>query len=170
MNSYHLNIKLIIKISAQKFLDTKILRTSSQIQCFMYQKENKQPINWNSSVPKSYERNVIIGYVHRAKRITCDFDYEISVIKSKYIKAGFPPRFVTSVINTCTAEKVDPIIPPQIFNERKTMYFQLPFCKTNERKIKSIVNKLEEFITKKINFIYYWKTRKLKYLFSWKDS
>ena len=78
----------------------------------MYQKQNKQPIQWNSAVPKWYQRNVIIGNVHRAKIISCDFDYEISVIKSKYVKAGYPPRFVTSVINTCIVEKENPIIPP----------------------------------------------------------
>ena len=49
MNSYHPNIKLTIEISPKKFLDTKILRTSNQIQCFMYQKENKKPIHWNSA-------------------------------------------------------------------------------------------------------------------------
>ena len=32
-----------------------------------------------------------------------------------------------------------------MFNERKTVYFRLLFCITNEQKIKSIVNKLEEF-------------------------
>ena len=66
-------------------------------------------------------------------------------MKSKYIIAGYPPKFVTSVINTCTVEKEEPIIPPQMFDERKTPYLQLPFCKTNEQKIKSIANKLEEF-------------------------
>ena len=45
MNSYHPNIKLTIEISPKIFLDTKILRTSNQIQCFMYQKENKKPIH-----------------------------------------------------------------------------------------------------------------------------
>ena len=86
------------------------------------------------------------------------------VIKSKYIKAGYDPRFITSVINTFTVEKEDPIIPPQMFHERKTVYFQLPFCKTNERKIKSIVNKLEDLTNNKVKFIYHWKTRKLKSL------
>ena len=43
MNSYHPNIKLTIQISLQKFLDTKIFRTSNQARCFMYQTENKQP-------------------------------------------------------------------------------------------------------------------------------
>ena len=153
MNSYHPNIKLTIEISLKKFLDTKILRTSNQIHCFMYQKENKKLIHCNTAVPKSYKRNVIIGDVHRAKRISCDFDYKISVIKSEYIKAGYPPKFVTSAINTCTVEKEKPIIPPQMFDERKTVYFQLPFCNTNEQKIKSIINKLEELTNKKSNYL-----------------
>ena len=79
---------------------------------FSVSKKKQRPIHWNSAVRKSYKPNIIIGVVHRAKRITCDFDYEISVIKSKYIKAGYPPKFITSVINTCTVEKEEPIIPP----------------------------------------------------------
>ena len=87
-------------------------------------KRKQKTDSWNSAVPKSYKRNVIIADVHHGKRISCDFDYEISVIKKKYIKAGYPPKFVTSVLNTCTAEKEQPIIPPQMFDERKTVYFQ----------------------------------------------
>ena len=92
--------------------------------------------------------------VHSCKIIyaKCDFDYEISVIKSKYTKAGYPPKFVTSVINACNVEKEEPIIPPQMFDERKTVDFQISFCKTNEQKIKFIVNKLEEFTNNKVKF------------------
>ena len=46
-----------------------------------------------------------------------------------------------------------------MFDDRKTVYFQLPFGKTNERKIKSIVNKLDEFTNNKVKFIYHWKLR-----------
>ena len=56
-----------------------------------------------------------------------------------------------------------------MFDERKTLYFQLPFCKTNARKIRSIVNKSEEFTNNKVKFFYHWKTRKLKSLFPLKD-
>ena len=59
------------------------------------------------------------------------------------------------MINTCTVEKKDPIIPPQMFDERKTVYFQLPFREMNERKIKSIINKLEKFTNNKFKFIYH---------------
>ena len=73
------------------------------------------------------------------------------------------------MINTCTVEKEEPIIPPQMFNERKTVHFQLPFCKTNKQKLKSILNKLEEFTNNKVKFIYHWKTGKLRSLFPLKD-
>ena len=62
----------------------------SFIQFLMYQTENKKPIHWNLAEPKSYIRNVIIRNVHRTEKISCDFDYEILVIKSKYIKSGYP--------------------------------------------------------------------------------
>ena len=64
------------------------------------------------------------------------------------------------MINTCSVEKEDSVIPPQVFDERKIVYFQLPLCKTNEQKIKSIVNKLEELTNNKVKFIYHWKTKK----------
>ena len=89
----------------------------------------------------------------------------ILVITSKYIKGGYSPQFVTFVINTCAVVKKEPIVPPQMFDERKTVYFQLPFCKTNEQKIKSIANKLGESTNNKVKFICHWKTRKLKSLF-----
>ena len=60
------------------------------------------------AVLKSVKWNVVIGDVHRAKRISYGFDYELSVIKLKHIKAGCPPKFVTSVINNCFAEKEYP--------------------------------------------------------------
>ena len=73
------------------------------------------------------------------------------------------------MINTYTVENEEPIIPPLMIDERKRVCFQLPFCKTTEQKIKSIVNKLEEFTNNKVTFIYHWKTRKLKSLFPLKD-
>ena len=50
---------------------------------------------------------------------------------------------------------------------KKTVNFQLPFCKTNEEKIKFIVNKLE-FTKNKVTFIYHRKTRKLKFRIKYK--
>ena len=78
MNSYHPNIKLINEISPQKILRHQDLQNFQSSSVFYVLKENKQSIHWNSTVPKSYKRNVIIGDVHCAKRISCDFDYEIS--------------------------------------------------------------------------------------------
>ena len=56
-----------------------------------------------------------------------------------------------------------------MFDERKTVHFQLPFCKTNKQKLKSILNKLEEFTNNKVKFIYHWKTGKLRSLLPLKD-
>ena len=99
-------LKLVSFCTCQN--DTKIIRTSNQFQCFLYQKEKKQLIHWNSAVTKSYKQNAMVGNVHQAKRINCDFDYEISVITLQYIIAGYPPIFVTFVINTCTVKKRRP--------------------------------------------------------------
>ena len=56
-----------------------------------------------------------------------------------------------------------------MFDERKTLYPQLLFCKTNEQKMKSMVNNVEEFTNNKVKFIYHWKTRKLKFLYPLED-
>ena len=56
-----------------------------------------------------------------------------------------------------------------MFDERKTVYPQLLFCKTNEQKMKSMVNNVEEFTNNKVKFIYHWKTRKLKFLYPLED-
>ena len=73
------------------------------------------------------------------------------------------------MVNSCNAEKEDLIIPPQMFDDRKTVYFQLPLGKTNEQIIKWLVKNLEEFTNNTLKFIYHWKTRKAKSLFPLKE-
>ena len=62
-------------------------------------KETKLPSHWSSKIPKRYKRNVIIGDLHRAKRISTNFPAEVEYIKDKYIRAGYPLRFVHAVVN-----------------------------------------------------------------------
>ena len=82
----------------------------------MNKKENKQLIHWISSVPWSFNQNVIIRDVHR--------ENGISIITSRYIKAElYPSIFVTCMRNTYTTEKEDPIISPQMLDEKKTVFF-----------------------------------------------
>ena len=53
------------------------------------------PIPWESKIPKNGKRNVIIGDLHRSKRISFYFTKE-KIIKNKYKKADFPTKFIDS--------------------------------------------------------------------------
>ena len=169
MNSYHTNIKVTIEINTAKFLDTKISRNDEEITCNVKQKEHKLPFHWSSAVPKNYKRNLITGDLHRASKISSNIEHEIKIIKSKYIKAGYPLAFISSVIDTFHQEKEDFIIPPSLFEERKEVYFQIPFCRQNEFQVKTIIQKLDYFTGNNVKFRYYWKTRKVRSLFPLKD-
>ena len=169
MNSYHPNIKLTIEINPSKFLDTKIARSKNEIKCFSHHRDNKLPFHWKSTVPRNYKKNVIAGDLHRANKISSNLEKEISIIKAKYLKAGYPNGFIDSIINDFHQTKEDFLIPPSLFEERKEISFLVPFCKRNEDKMKQIICKLEEYTNYKIKFRYSWKTRKLQSLFPLKD-
>ena len=89
--------------------------------------------------------------------------------KAKYLKVGYPNAFIDSIINDFHQTKVDFLIQPSLFEERKEISFKVPFCKRNEGKMKRIICKLEEYTNYKIKFRYSWKTRKLQSLFALKD-
>ena len=57
------------------------------------------PLHWHSKTPVRYKRNAITGDLHRAKKISCAYQDEVKTIHDKFVTAGFPERFVTSVIN-----------------------------------------------------------------------
>ena len=150
MNKYHPNINLTVEVNPSKFLDTKIHRDNNEIKCFAYHKEMKLPFHWTSAVPKHYKKNVIIGDLHRVNNLSSNFEQEIGIIRNKYIKAGYPFRFINSVIDGFNQEKEDPLIPTSLFEERKEVSFQIPFCKRNENEISRIIDKLEAFTNYKI--------------------
>ena len=60
-----------IELDSTKFLDTEIIRSNSKI------KMKKLPANWASIIPLKYKYNGIISKLHRAKKITSNFDMEI---------------------------------------------------------------------------------------------
>ena len=66
----------------------------------MVSNDRKLPPHWSSKIPKRYKRNIINGELHRAKKISSNFDKEIIRIRDKYIKAGYPLRFINSVISS----------------------------------------------------------------------
>ena len=140
MNSFHPNINLTLEINSSKFLDTKIVRKKNEIKCFPHHKDNKLSFHWKSVVPRNYKKNFIVGELHRANKISFDLEKEISIIKTKYLKAGYPNGFIDSIINDFHQTK-DFLIPPSLFEEWKEISFQVPCRKRNEEKIKRIICK-----------------------------
>ena len=70
LNNYHPNIKLTIEVNPRKFLDTEIMVRNGIIETSVVVKESKIPNHWSSAVPKKYKINAILGYLHRAHKIS----------------------------------------------------------------------------------------------------
>ena len=120
-------------------------------------------------MPRNYIKNVIVGDLDRANKISSDLEKEVSIIKAKYLKAGYLNGFIDSIINDFHQTKEDFLIPPSLFEDRKEISFQIPYCKRNEEKMKRIICKLEQYTNYEIKFRYSRKNRKLRYLFQLKD-
>ena len=103
LNGFHPNIKLTIEVNPNRFLDTQIvLNQDGTVTTSVVRKETQLPIPWVTKAPKRYKRNTIIGDLHRSKRISSNFNKEIHAIKQKYDKAGYPKRFISSIIKDFT--------------------------------------------------------------------
>ena len=87
------------------------------------------------------------------------------VLRNKYIKVGYPFAFINSVIDGFNQEKEDPLILTSLFEDRKEVGFQIPFCKRNGNEISCIIDKLEAFTNHQVKFRYFWKTKKVRSLF-----
>ena len=99
MNRYHPNISLPIGLNSSNILGTKIYRDNNEIKRVACHKEMKLPFYWTSAVPKYYKKNFIIGDLHRFKNLSSNFVTEVRIIRNKYIKAGYPFRYINSVID-----------------------------------------------------------------------
>ena len=99
LNSYHPNIRLTLEVSPSTFLDTKLTNINGTCKFNVYWKKTKLLSPWTSKTPKCYKRNTINGDPHRSKRISSNFDEEITLIKETFMKADYPLRFINSVIN-----------------------------------------------------------------------
>ena len=73
LNNYHQNIKLTLELNTKRVLDTNLEFQDGILKTSFHRKETKLPTPWNSKIPKKYKRNVIIGDLHRSKRISTDF-------------------------------------------------------------------------------------------------
>ena len=93
LNNYHPNIKLTIEVNPSKFLDTEIMRKSGIIETSIAVKESK-PNHWSSAVPKNYKGNAILEDLHRAHKISSNFELEKQRIKKKYLSVNFTYSFI----------------------------------------------------------------------------
>ena len=105
INNYHPKIKLTIETNPQRFLDTEITHINGTIETRVHRKKTKLPIPWTSNIPKRYMRNSIKTELYRAKRISSIFTSEVTVIRNKFESAGYPKRFVNSIIREFNAVK-----------------------------------------------------------------
>ena len=85
MNSYHPNIKLTLEVNSRKFLDTEIMVKNGIIETSVIVKESKTHNHWSSAVPKKYQRNVILGDLHRTHKISSNFELEKLHIRKKIL-------------------------------------------------------------------------------------
>ena len=114
--------------------------------------------------------NAVIGKWHGAKKIASNFEIEIKCIGNKYAAAGFPNRFVLSIIGNFDNGKDNLIIPQWLFGERKAFIMHLPFSPSNESFVKRFISKLNYFTNEKCIFHVVWNTRKVQSLFPLKNN
>ena len=172
INKFHSNIKFTIEKEPKKFLDTEIIKdNNNEIQTKVYRKTNCLPANWDSKTPKRYKRNAINIDLHRAKSIATDFQIEVKRITQKYLNAGYPQRFIMSVINDFDNKKDNEmIIPEWLFNPKPSLTIFLPYSPENEIFVKRFLTKLNIFTNDACLFMIIWRTRNIKSLFSTKDK
>ena len=141
LNNYHPNIKLIIEVNHSKFLDTEMMIKNGIIETSFAVKESKIPNHWLLAVPKKYKRNAILGDLHRARKISSNFELEKQHIKKKHLSDHFPYNLLQSTFNSYL-QQCELLIPNWLFEEkhRKTI------CTRNHMLNREIWDKFTKFI------------------------
>ena len=86
-------------------------------------------------------------------------------IRRKFSSAGYPMRFVNSMINDIESKECDPMIPNYLFNDfesKPIVLTDMPICNENERVSKQLLKKLKAFTKEKYNFRIVWKAKKFR--------
>ena len=175
INNYNPKIKLTIETNPQRFLDTGTTHINGTIETRVHRKKTKLPIPWTSNIPKRYNRNSIKTELYRAKRISSNFTSEVTVIRNKFESAGYPKRFVNSIIREFNAvkenEESDFIIPLWLFGgKKKVVLVEILFCLKNEISSKHLIKKFNKFTNNTFDVRIIWLTQKVKNLFRVKDK
>ena len=167
LNKYHPKINLTIEVNPCKFLDTKIINKKGNITTEVFCKMSKLPVHWSSRVPKRYKRIVVIGDLHRSKRISSNFEMKIKVVKCKFRNADYRPKFLNSVIHQFFTPKNKGlfITPADLFEESKPVILvEIPYCEENENAFKHFIEKFKAFTNQRYRIVIKWTTRKVKSL------
>ena len=105
----------------------------------------------------SLKRNCITGALHRAKRISTDFDKDKKTLETSFINAGYPKRFISHTINNFLNDWSQLVLIPNfLFEERKKVFIKLPFCSKNEKLSKTFIEKLNKFTNFNFTFVILW--------------
>ena len=110
LNNYHLNRKLTIEVNPSKLLDTETMIQSGIIETYVTIKESKIPNHWSSVVSKRCKRNAALGDLHRAHKISINFELQTQRIKKKYLSVNFQNNFIESTFNSYD-QKCELLIP-----------------------------------------------------------
>ena len=128
----------------------------------MFTKLTKFPIHWSSKIPFDYKRNATTSELHRAKKIATDFDKELRRIKTNFLHAGYPARFLNDTFFKFNEGKEELLIPKWLFDETKLVVITLPFVPTNEKFSTCFVSKLQTFTNANVRFDIIWNNRKIQ--------
>ena len=170
LNSYHPKIKFTVERNLNKFLDTK-LKLENGKYITSVNRNRKKPMHWSSKVPKKIKRNIITNDLHRAKKISTDFEIEKGEVQTKYENAGYPKRFVSSIIRDFDEKQSKPKDTNEQKKKEEKVFvpIKVPFCETNEKVAKHFLEKLKKFTGQDFTFTILWQSKKIKTLFKVKD-
>ena len=168
LNSYHPKIKFTVERNLTKFLDTKLELKEGQY-ITSVNRNRKKPMHWSSKVPKKIKRNIVTNDLHRAKKISTDFEEEKKEVQKKYDTAGYPKRFVDSIIRDFEEKQSRPPQESENSEEKTFVPIRIPFCEENEKVAKHFLEKLKSFAGNDFKFSIIWQSKKVKHLFKLKD-
>ena len=78
-----------------------------QLRCFQHfqLKLKKFPVYWSSEIPISYKQTLLAANYIKPEKIVTDFDKELRRMKTKFLLAGYPVKFINDTFSRFNEEK-----------------------------------------------------------------
>ena len=89
MNNYHPNISCVIEVNPQIFSNTKFVFVYGIYKPMLHHQITKLSIDCSFRIPKRYKHYVFTEEIHRAKRISPNFQYDVKQKKKKFFKVNY---------------------------------------------------------------------------------